>query len=286
MNEYYIKKTSNGEYREIEKHFKLNVSKYVKQPDLLYFDNENEEVPFILDVIMFSNIMIEQIQKGLVESLEYKDGIMTTTVRDGNTIRKTTYDFSWNEFSNTLNHNSLDELQRSIFRIITIYNEDPNKAHTTEQKYLNLIYDIIDGDRLPKIDNKEDLLRIFEVYNAYKDTLLEELLENVVFFDEDGNVVDYSPRLRYSKLRYIKYDVLNQMEAAILLFIDNNDAMELYQEYLNNIYIPRREIQYTYVDEEGNEIEVPEIEEGTIFSLGKDFIQNKINKVLQRIRKN
>ena len=281
MATYSIKKTNNGEYKEVEKYFKLDVPRFVGHRDTLYFNVEGEETPVLFDINLFANIMIEQIQKGLIESLEYKDGVIIATIRDGNTIKKYTYDFSWGEFSNSLNASGLDELKRTVYKIVSIYNEDPNKAITTEQRYLRMVFDIMDGDRLPKLTDKEEILRVFQVYHGNKPAILTVLLQNVVFYDDNDNVLEYGKFLRAKKLDAIKYDVLSQMEIKMLMFAVQNDAYEMYQEYNNKTHIPRVEIAYKYVDEDGNEIEPPveEVEAGTIFSVGKEIVKKGLTGI-------
>jgi hypothetical protein len=155
--------------------------------------------------------------------------------------------------------------------------ENPNSSVSSEQKYIYLIYDILDGDRIPIIKDKTELLRVFEVYNAHKQDILESLLENVIFFDNNDNVVEYRDRLRAKKLNLIRYDVYNQMEMAMFLFAHQNDAIELYQNYMESIYMPRREIVF---EEDKNEIEnAPEVEGGTIFSFGKDIIEQGLSNL-------
>lgn len=286
MATYYIKKTSNGEYKEIEKKLKLNVSKYAGDNNTLYFDVEGQDIPFLMDYNLFFNVMNEQIQKGLLETLDFNDGIIKVTIRDGNIIKKYTYDFSWNDFNNNLYSSNFDHLKRSIYKIVSIYKENPNSSIASEQKYIWLIYDILDGDRIPTIDKKEELLRLFEVYNAHKLEFLESLLANVIFCDDDGNIIDYRNNLRNRRIEQIRYDVFNQMEAAVYVFTCQNNANELYQEYLEKLYIPRREIVYKYVDEDGNEVEMaPEVEGGNIFSFAKDLLSTGVHEVLSRIKK-
>ena len=216
---YYIKKTSNGEYKEIEKKLKLNVNKYAGDTNTLYFDVEGQDIPFLMDYNTFFNVMNEQIQKGLLESLDFKNGVINVTIRDGNVIKKYTYDFSWNDFDNRLYSRNFDRLKRSIYKIVSLYKENPNNSMASEQKYIWLIYDILDGDRIPIIEDKEELLRVFEVYNAHKSKFIEDLLDNVIFCDDDGNIIDYRDRLRSRKIEQIRYDVFNQVEAAIYIYL-------------------------------------------------------------------
>lgn len=280
MASYSIKKISNGEYREINKKFTLNVTKYRSNRSILYFNVENEKDPVLFDVSVFYNIIVEQIQKGLAEKLEYNDGVITVSVRDGNVIKNYIYDFNWKEFDKLGNftQSALDELKDIVYKIVSIYNENPNRTLASTQTYFRMILDIIDGVRLPKIEDEEELLRIFEVYNSTKPELLMLLLQNVIFYDDNGNVLEYGKHLRAQKLKAIKYDVLSQMEVAMLMFAANNNAVELYQNYRESIYIPRRQIVYKYFDDEGNEIAPPEgIESGTIFSLGKELIKKGFN---------
>lgn len=286
MTNYYIKKISNGEHKEITKNFKLNLNRYYSDTSILYFDIENQDIPFLMNFDLFFNIINEQIQNGLLERLDYKDGIISTTIRDGNIIKNYNYDFSSIFNNNNLNSNNLEHLKRALFQIISLYKENPNSSISSEQKYILLINDILDGDRIPNIDNEDELLRIFEVYNSHKQDFLNTLLDNVVFYDDNGNILEYRERLQEKKLNLIRYDVYNQMEAAILIFAQQCNAVELYQNYLENLYIPRREIVYTQVDENGNEIEVtPEIEGGTIFSLSKEIIVQGLSSIKELAQK-
>ena len=286
MTNYFIKKISNGEHKEITKNFKLNLNRYYSDTSILYFDIENQDIPFLMNFDLFFNIINEQIQNGLLERLDYKDGIISTTIRDGNIIKNYNYDFSSIFNNNNLNSNNLEHLKRALFQIISLYKENPNSSISSEQKYILLINDILDGDRIPNIDNEDELLRIFEVYNSHKQDFLNTLLDNVVFYDDNGNILEYRERLQEKKLNLIRYDVYNQMEAAILIFAQQCNAVELYQNYLENLYIPRREIVYTQVDENGNEIEVtPEIEGGTIFSLSKEIIVQGLSSIKELAQK-
>jgi hypothetical protein len=144
-----------------------------------------------------------------------------------------------------------------------------------------MIFDIIDGDRLPEIDDKDTLLRIFEVYNANKQTFLAVLLQNVVFYDDMGSIVEYKGKLRLRKLNSIKYDVLKQMDLSMMIFAAQNDALDIYKEYLSNVFIPRRVIEYKYVDAEGNEVQAPvdQVSAGTIASLAKSVFQTGFNNL-------
>ena len=283
MASYSIKKTSNGEFKEINKKLKLNISKYVGDTSTLYFDVEGQDTPFLMEHALFFNVILEQIQKGLIENLTYNNGTISLTMRDGNTIKNYSFDFNFDGFNNSLHSSHEDLLRRAIYKIVTLYKENPNSSVSSEQKYMLLIYDIIDGDRIPIINDQDELLRIFEIYNCHKYEFLDSLMENVVFFDDDGYELEYSGKLKDKKLSLIRYDVYNQMEAAILLFASENNAIELYQKYLDEIYIPRREITYTYENEEGEEVEVaPEIEGGTIFSLGRELIEERLNNLKER----
>ena len=275
MINYSIMKISNGEHKEIHKNFKLNLNKYRPDTSTLYFDVEGEDIPFLMDFDLFFNIMNEQIQSGLLEKLDYNDGVISIVIRDGNIIKNYTYDFNFSAFEEyTMNNSSFDHLKRVLFKIVSLYKENPNSSLSSEQKYVWFIYDIIDGDRVSIVDDSNELLRIFEVYNSHKAEFLETLLNNVVFYDNDGNILDYRDRLRERKLEFIRYDVYNQMEAAILSFAQQCDAVQLYQNYLESIFIPRREIVYKQVDEFGNLVDVtPEVESGTIFSLGKELVE-------------
>jgi len=287
MDNYSIKKISNGEFKEISKKFTLNVDRYCSNKATLYFDVEGEENPFCMDVNMFFSIMVDQIQKGLMESFTYKDGLITVSTRDGNTIKNYTYDFNWGKFTNNLRHSALEELKVLVYKIASIYKNNPNSAYTSTQKYLRLIMDIMDGDRLPKIEDKEELLRIFEVYNSSKKTILVVMLQNAVFYDDNGKVLDYGKHLRARRLNAIKYDVLQQMELKMIMFAVSNDALEMYQEYVGNTYVPRIEIQYKYVDQDGNEVAPPVegVEAGTLLSAGKEVLKNTAKSLKKTISK-
>ena len=272
---YSIKKISNGEYKEVDKKLKLNVSKFCGNRSNLYFDVEGDNLPVIFDVNLFYSILVEQIQKGLIEHLTYNDGVITMTIRDGNIIKNYTYDFSFNDFEGKIT--ALDEVKTLVYKIISMFSENPNKTMSTEQRYLRMIFDIIDGVRLPQFNDPYEILRIFEVYNANKPIILLTLLENVVFYDDNGNVMEYGKHLKAQKLKAIKYDVLTQMEMAMLMFAVNNNAYDLYKQYNESIYIPRREVQFKYFDEDGNEVDYkPEIEKGTIISESREFLKKRL----------
>ena len=42
MTNYYIKKISNGEHKEISKNFKLNLNRYCSDTSVLYFDVDSK----------------------------------------------------------------------------------------------------------------------------------------------------------------------------------------------------------------------------------------------------
>ena len=170
---------------------------------------------------------------------------------------------------------SLEELKSVMFKVVSYYNENPNREIMSKQKYIRMILDIMDGDRLPNMESKEEILRVFQVYHGNKGDILQILLDNVVFYDDNGNVLDYSSFIRTRKLEAIKYDILNQMEIKMLMFAVTNNAYDLYQEYNNRTHIPRVEVEYKYVDQEGNEIEAPveEVEAGNLLTFGKEIIK-------------
>ncbi len=281
METYSIKKISNGELKVIEKKFTLNVDRYCSHKDTLYFDVEGEKDPFCFDMNAFYQTTVVQIQQGLIEAIQYNDGVITMVIRDGNTLKYYTYDFNWAKFNNSMHISALDDIKRLVFKIVSRYNEDPNRYLTSSLKFSRMIFDIIDGDRLPEIDDKDTLLRIFEVYNANKQTFLAVLLQNVVFYDDKGRIVEYKGKLRLRKLNSIKYDVLKQMDLSMMIFAAQNDALDIYKEYLSNVFIPRRVIEYKYVDAEGNEVQAPvdQVSAGTIASLAKSVFQTGFNNL-------
>ncbi len=281
METYSIKKISNGELKVIEKKFTLNVDRYCSHKDTLYFDVEGEKDPFCFDMNAFYQTTVVQIQQGLIEAIQYNDGVITMVIRDGNTLKYYTYYFNWAKFNNSMHISALDDIKRLVFKIVSRYNEDPNRYLTSSLKFSRMIFDIIDGDRLPEIDDKDTLLRIFEVYNANKQTFLAVLLQNVVFYDDMGSIVEYKGKLRLRKLNSIKYDVLKQMDLSMMIFAAQNDALDIYKEYLSNVFIPRRVIEYKYVDAEGNEVQAPvdQVSAGTIASLAKSVFQTGFNNL-------
>ena len=281
METYSIKKISNGELKVVEKHFTLNVDRYCSHKDTLYFDVEGEKDPFCFDMNAFYQTTVVQIQQGLIEAIQYDNGVITMVIRDGNTLKYYTYDFNWAKFNNSMHASALEDIKRLVFKIVSRYNEDPNRYLTSSLKFSRMIFDIIDGDRLPEIDDKDALLRIFEVYNGNKQTFLAVLLQNVVFYDDKGSIVEYKGKLRLRKLNSIKYDVLKQMDLSMMIFAAQNDALDIYKEYLSNVFIPRRVIEYKYVDADGNEIQAPvdQVSAGTIASLAKSVFQTGFNNL-------
>ena len=256
MENYRIKKITNGEYKETEKKFTLNVSKYCSNKSVLYFDVEGEEIPTCFDVELFYNIMVARIQAGLVESMKYENGCIFVEFKDGNILKKYVYDFAWEKFSRDVHTgavNAANELKEVLYKLVSLWNENPDKAITNKQKSLRVVFDILDGERVPVYEKEEDLLEVFEAYNQNKTEILKALLDNVVFFDEDENPIFYPVYTREKKLKEITYDVISQMETSMLLFAANNNAVELYQKYLASTYIPRRELVYRFVDENGEE---------------------------------
>ena len=140
--------------------------------------------------------------------------------------------------------------------------------------------DIIDGDRLPEIKDENVLLRIFEVYNANKKEILLALLQNVVLLDENGRAVEYGKFVRARKLMTIKYDILQQMEIAMLIFAIQNNAQDLYNEYMADTYIQPRKVLYKFMDADGNLIDPSELQKttgGNIGTLAKGIVQSGYN---------
>ena len=319
-----LKKVSHDSANEqIEKRFVLDIEKFRGHGDTLSFNVLGEENPTVYDLNVFVNQLVSLIEQGFVETLDFKDDFLFVTINDGHTMKKYTYDFgfgrlenvtfgmgsngSFDELKNLLlkvisyykenpnkaleelkgiifkivsyyNENpdhSLEELKSVMFKVVSYYNENPNREIMSKQKYIRMILDIMDGDRLPNMESKEEILRVFQVYHGNKGDILQILLDNVVFYDDNGNVLDYSSFIRTRKLEAIKYDILNQMEIKMLMFAVTNNAYDLYQEYNNRTHIPRVEVEYKYVDQEGNEIEAPveEVEAGNLLTFGKEIIK-------------
>ncbi len=191
---YSVKKLTNNEFRELEVKFKLNVNKFVGNSSKLYFDiMKNESLadgkqrmatPFLMNTNAFFTIIAQLIQTGLVEALSYDPttGVLNITYRDGNTIKHYEYDFNINNFTNSMNDKTKNELLAQIYEIISIYQFSPISSVSSEQRYLRMIYDIMDRDRNVVVEDPDELRRIFEVYNAHRKDILEKLLGNVVFF--------------------------------------------------------------------------------------------------------
>lgn len=276
MSGYLIKKISNGEFKEIDRSFELDTHSYRSDRGTLEFKMEGEENPVCFDVSVFVSMMVSRIQEGLVEAMKYEDGVIKITYRNGNEVYNDTYDFKWEEFDSVLNGSAVKELKTIILKVVSVYNENPNKAIINEKKYLRIIMDILDGERIPIYEDKEEVLRIFEVYNKDKVAILLTLLNNVIFYDDKGTVLEFGKHLKTRKLKEIKYDVLKRMETSMMMFAVRNEALDLYQEYMASIYMPTVEIVYKYVDENGNEVEPPSqgMERGTILSIGKEIAKN------------
>ena len=289
---YSVKKLTNNEFRELEVKFKLNVNKFVGDSSKLYFDiMKNESLadgkqrmatPFLMNTNTFFTIIAQLIQTGLVEALSYDPttGVLNMTYRDGNTIKRYEYDFNINNFTNSMNDKTKNELLAQIYEIVSIYQFSPISSVSSEQRYLRMIYDIMDRDRNVVVEDPDELRRIFEVYNAHRKDILEKLLGNVVFSDNNGNIINYKGLLRIKKLEAIRYDILQQMELAMLLFAVKNNAEKQYREYLDNTCIEEIKISYKFMDKDGNIIDAPpEVEGGTIFSLARDAIYRKLLKI-------
>ena len=276
MLTYYIKKNNNNEYKEINKNFKLNVSKYIGDTNTLYFDVDGEDLPYLSDYQMFFRVIFEQNDKGLIESLDYNDGVLKVTFRDGNIIKNYTYDFSLDDFDKTIKVSVKEKVTRSLYKIMSMYRENPNSQITTRQKYIWIIYDIIDRDRIPIIENEDDLRRIFEVYTLDKMDILEDVLKNVRFYDE-GRPIEFVGRLKEQKINEIRGEVLMQMDASMSVFAYHNNASELYDEYLNNLYIE----PFTFVDEQNSNTDeqIESDEKHSVLNVTKELISQSVNSL-------
>lgn len=278
MDNYRIRKVSNGELRRKERILTLNVDKYCSHKDTLYFDVEGEKDPYCFDINAFYTNVISLIQQGLVEDLIYDDGVLNMFIRDGNVYTDYLYDFNYDKLKERVS--AFEDIKIMVYKIVSFYNDNPIKSIISTQKYMNMIFDIIDGDRLPEIKDENVLLRIFEVYNANKKEILLTLLQNVELLDENGNAVEYGKFVRTRKLMSIKYDILQQMEIAMLIFAVQNGAQDLYSEYMADTYIQPRKILYKYMDENGNLIDVSELQkttEGNIGTIAKGLVQSGYN---------
>lgn len=286
MTSYKIQKLNNNEYKEVSKELSLDVNEYCKDPKTLKFNVTGEENPYCTEFYTFYQTMIEQIGQGFIESMEYEDGLIMVTMRDGTVIKNYLYDFHWDEFANRMKADAFNELKTMIMKIVSFYNDNPYREMLNEAKYLRMIYDIMDADRPQAIANKEDVMKVLATYNKYKAGILELMLSRVVFFDDQGRILAYPPLLRKKKLKAIKFDVLRQMEFTMLLFAGINQKSQEYKEYLDNTYIPRRHVFYQCFDDEGNLLGVVDAtatQKGTILSMGKEFAKEQLGNLRSKI---
>ena len=292
MNAYKIQKINNNEYKEVSKELSLDVNEYCKNPGTLRFNVSGEKDPYSINFNLFYQMMIEQIGQGLIESMDYDNGLVMVTMRDGTVIKNYLYDFHWDEFANRMKADAFNELKLMILNIVSFYNDNPYRETLNDSKYLRMIYDIMDADRPQALSNEEDVMKVLATYHKYKAAILELMLSRAVFFDEQGRQVVYPPMLRKRKLKAIKLDVLKQMEFTMLLFAGINQKSAEYKEYLENTYIPRRHVFYQCYDNEGNLLGVVDAtttEQGTLLSMGKEFAKEQLgnlkNKIAGRVQK-
>ncbi len=286
MTSYKIQKLNNNEYKEVSKELSLDVNEYCKDPKTLKFNVTGEENPYCTEFYTFYQTMIEQIGQGFIESMEYEDGLIMVTMRDGTVIKNYLYDFHWDEFANRMKADAFNELKTMIMKIVSFYNDNPYREMLNEAKYLRMVYDVMDADRPQAIANKDDVMKVLATYNKYKAGILELMLSRVVFFDDQGRILAYPPLLRKKKLKAIKFDVLRQMEFTMLLFAGINQKSQEYKEYLDNTYIPRRHVFYQCFDDEGNLLGVVDAtatQRGTILSMGKEFAKEQLGNLRSKI---
>ena len=282
MTNYSIRKINNNNYREINKEFSLDVNEYCKDSKNLYFHVNGEANPTIIDFWGFYQTTVEQIGSGLIESMEYDDGLLLITERDGSVIKNYLYDFHWNQFANRMKAEALDSLKKMVVKIVSFYNDNPYRESLAASTYLLRIFDILDADRSQNIGNPEEAMRILKTYQKFKPVILTTLLNRVVFYDDKNRTVDYNSLLRKRKLNQIKLDVLNQMEITMMLFAGINGVSEEYKAYLSKIDIPRRHILLQAYDEEGNVIGIIDpTQKGTIFSMGKELAREAFGGLKQ-----
>lgn len=267
---YSIKKFTNGEFKLISKNFTLNLDKYCGNSSNLYFDVEGEELPVIIDANLFYSVVVEQIQKGLMERIIYDDGTIRMIIRDGNVLKNYLYDFSFSKLKENEHRSAITDLKRLVYKIVSMYNENPNNSISTEQRYLRVIFDIIDGNRIPIFSDPDEIQRIFEVYNANKPVILSLLLQNVIFYDKDNEIAEYGNHLKAHYLRKIKGDVVKIMEMAIYVFAAQNDALELYYSYLGDTYVPTWKV----VERTEEELAAPEEEQSEEVKADSDNSEN------------
>ena len=284
MINYKIQKLNNNEYQEVSKEFSLDVNEYCRDPRHLKFDVTGEENPYSININLFYQMMIEQIGQGLIESMEYDNGLVMVTMRDGTVVKNYLYDFHWEKFADRMKAEAFSDLKTMIMNIVSFYNDNPYRESLNDSKYLRIIYDIIDNDRSLRLDNENEVMKVLMTYNKYKAAILQLMLSRVVFFDDKGRVIEFGKVLRVRNLKRIKYDVLRQMEYAMLLFAAVNDKSQEYKAYLEKTYIPRRHLFYQCFDDEGNLLGIVDAS-APISSMakGKEFAKEKIDDLRNHV---
>ena len=243
MPSYSIRKISDNDKKEINKTLTLNVQKFTVDSTMLYFDIDGSDIPLVIGYNDFFNNINENIKGGYVRSITYDNGIVNIVTFEGNIKRNYTYDFNYKGFDLSIHDSHFDYLKRSIFKTISMYNESPSTILSI-QKYISIICNIIDGDNIPIIDDRNEIINILNFYNDNKELFLNLLIGKIVFFDDNGNIIEYNETTRNEIIDNLITDIFSQMEASIIIFIQENNACELYQSYLDNLFIPRRELSY------------------------------------------
>ncbi len=284
MTSYKIQKLNNNEYKEVSKELSLDVNEYCKDPKTLKFNVTGEENPYCTEFYTFYQTMIEQIGQGFIESMEYEDGLIMVTMRDGTVIKNYLYDFHWDEFANRMKADAFNELKTMIMKIVSFYNDNPYRESLNDAKYLRMIYDILDADRPQRITNENDVMKILTTYNKYKSIILELLLSRVVFYDDKDRIIEYGKVMRARNLKAIKPDVLKQMEFAILLFAGINNKAEEYKAYLEKTHMPRRHVFLQAFDDEGNLVGLFDATAPvSAFARRKEFAKEKLDDLKTHI---
>ncbi len=284
MLKYKIQKVNNNEYREVSKELSLNVNEYCKNPKLLTFNVTGEENPLCMNFYVFYQSLIDQIAQGLIESIEYDQGLFLVTMRDGTTIKNYLYDFHWEQFANRMQSEALGDLKSMIMEVVSFYNDNPYRESLNDAKYLRMIYDILDADRPQRITNENDVMKILTTYNKYKSIILELLLSRVVFYDDKDRIIEYGKVMRARNLKAIKPDVLKQMEFAILLFAGINNKAEEYKAYLEKTHMPRRHVFLQAFDDEGNLVGLFDATAPvSAFARRKEFAKEKLDDLKTHI---
>ena len=93
MAGYSIRKFKLISQINITKKLTLNVQKYTVDPTILYFDVEEDQIPFVMDYNDFFKQLNENIKNRLIREMEYDDGVLNVVSLEGNVTKNYCYYF-------------------------------------------------------------------------------------------------------------------------------------------------------------------------------------------------